>query len=160
IQVIEPNVGSATLPNSFTVIAGGEALLKTSITVPNPLGFHEPSVIYVDYSNTGDIDMPAPVLEVTSTINGVPGALLTLNPALANLGYYAAITPAGFAQSVQILASGSTPGILQPGESVRVPVYYGGLLTPLWVFSRPPIFFFLTTFTATDTVAIDWAALK
>ncbi len=44
--------------------------------------------------------------------------------------------PAGTSHSVQFLGTGSgdSPGILEPGESGRVPVYYLGLLRP-WDFS-------------------------
>ncbi len=50
------------LANAFTVVQGGMPHLVTSVTVPNPIGFHIASTIYVQYSNTGDAAMPAPLL--------------------------------------------------------------------------------------------------
>ncbi len=162
VEVMESQGGgSATLPNSFTMIQGGQADLQTQIIVPNPVGRHLPSVIYVEYSNTGDLAMPAPVLEVTATtLNGLEGALLTLNPALANQGFETATNPAGYGQSVQILASGSTPGILEPGESEMVPVYEAGWLSSQWASIQPYVDFTLTSYTADDTAAIDWSSLE
>ena len=51
--------------------------------------------------------------------------------------------PDGFSDTVQILGSGATPGVLQPGERIRVPVYYAGLLQP-WDFSDTSVDFNLT----------------
>lgn len=75
---------------------------------------------------------------------------------LAGLGYDTNTTPPGFAQSVQFLASGSIPGIIEPGETETVPVYYGGWLTSQWNFSRPPIIFSVSALYATNTQTIDW----
>ena len=81
----------------------------------------------MDYSNTGTVPMPAPLLVLTATQNGNPGALLTLDPSLQNSGLnYLRRHPLGYSQSVEILASGATPGVLEPGESDPVPVYYVG----------------------------------
>ena len=83
--------------------------------------------------------MPAPLLEVGATQNGRAGAWLTLT----EHGWRKASghrPPEGFANSVQFLASGATPGLLQPGESGRVPVYYAGWQKP-WDFRYPPIYF-------------------
>ena len=38
--------------------------------------------------------------------------------------------PEGFSNSVQFLGNGSIPGLLLPGEKVRVPVYWAGWLAP------------------------------
>ena len=62
--------------------------------------------------------MPGAALVLTATQNGNPGAFLSLDPSLAGLGYDSNTTPAGFSQTVQFLASGATPGMLEPGESV------------------------------------------
>jgi len=153
--------GSATLANSFTMVQGGVPVLKTQIIVPNPVGGHAPAVIYVEYSNTGDVAMPAPVLEVTATRLGLQGAFLTLDPSLANEGFISFVTPPGFSQSVQILASGSTPGVLQPGESETVPVYYAGWLrAQLLDFQYPPIIFTLGTVTTDTNLMMNWSSQR
>ena len=77
-------------------------------------------------------------------------------------------------QSVEILASGATPGILEPGESERVPVYYVGLAcipvgpsaTRVSVFlsaiardnTTPPIGRRSRLFPASGTSAAAWSA--
>ncbi len=71
-----------------------------------------------------------------------------LDPSLANQAYYTpegnttSATPEGLSHQVEILASGATPGVLEPGESETVPVYYDGWQQP-WDFSYPPINFVL-----------------
>src|SRR5262249_27081601 len=57
------------------------------------------------------------------------------------------------------LASGATPGVLHPGESVRVPVYYAGWQQP-WDLTYPPINFNLGVLQADDPTPIDWAGMK
>ena len=59
---------------------------------------------------------------------------------------------------MQILASGTTPGILGPGETARVPVYYAGMQEP---FSHDPTLqFSLQAFHVTNPDPVDWSALK
>ena len=85
--------------------------------------------------------------------------MLTLDPSLQTSGLYTSATPLGYAQFVQILASGATPGILQPGESVRVPVYYAGWLNGQWNSSSPQVSFALSTLNADNTTPADWSSL-
>jgi hypothetical protein len=71
--------------------------------------------------------------------------------------------PEGFSHSVQILAVGNTPGVLQPGESFRVPVYYAGLLqnaSHWWDFSDNRVEFTLGVLTPDNTSPVDWSSLK
>src|SRR5262249_4181667 len=60
--------------------------------------------------------------------------------------------PAGVSDTVQVLATGSgaTPGILQPGDSGRIPVYYIGLGTDA---HYPLVTFSLSNLTADD---VSW----
>ena len=149
-----------TMANALVVTAGGTGVLSTKLIVPNPVGYHVPTTLYVEYSNTGTAPMPAPLLILTATQNDEQGAFLTLNPALAGLGYVSNTTPAGFSPSVQFVASGAIPGILEPGESVTVPVYDGGWLQSQWDLSRPPIIFSLGELDTTNTTTIDWSSLE
>jgi RHS repeat-associated protein len=160
VRLTKGDGGTSTLPNAFTVSAGGAAKLETKVIVPNPIGYHIASTIYVQYSNTGTVAMPAPLLVLSATQSGIEGALLTLDPALQVSGFWTSATPAGYSQSVQILASGATPGVLQPGETETVPVYYAGWLTGQWDFSRPPIYFNLGSLTTDSSATVDGAALK
>jgi len=115
------------------------------------------ATLWIEYANTGDAPMPAPLLKVHGTQN----AFLTLDSSLAGRGLWTDTPPAGVTDTVTVwpTGSGATPGTLQPGESGRIPVYYLGLQLP-WDFSRPPIEFSVSTVTADSTEAVDWASLK
>ena len=160
VRITDDTGYSQTLTDALTVDQGGLGILKTNVIVPNPIGFHEAATIYVQYTNVGDAPLAAPILVLTATQNGIPGALLTLDPSKIDSGFWTSATPDGFAQSVQFLASGSVPGVIQPGETESVPVYYAGWLQNLWDFSRPPIDFSLGVLDDTNTQAIDWSSLQ
>ena len=160
VRITDDNGYTQALSAPLTVVDGGIGVLETNLIVPNPIGLHVAATIYVEYRNTGDGPLVAPLLVLSATQNGVAGALLTLDPAKVGAGFWTSATPDGFAQSVQFLASGSSPGILQPGESMRVPVYYAGWLTSQWDFSRPPINFSLGVLNVDNTQPIDWPSLK
>jgi RHS repeat-associated protein len=158
VVVTQADNTSDTLPDALTVAAGGQATLTTSIVLPNPIGYHISSVLYVNYANTGTVAMPAPLLIFTAYMDGKQGALMTLNAALQTAGFWTTSTPAGFSQTVEILASGATPGVLEPGESEQVPVYYDGWLNNQWDFNRPPITFSISSIQADNTQTINWSS--
>jgi YD repeat-containing protein len=142
------------------------AVLTTSVEVPGPIGAHTNTTLYVDYANTGKAPMPAPLLVLTATQNGNPGAWLTLNAALQTEGFDTSAAPTGFSRFVEILASGATPGVLEPGESERVPVYYVGWNdVPQYALQfvpfgpTTPVKFSVTTLTADNTTPADWSSL-
>ncbi len=152
---------SDTLPGAFTLTAGGMAHLQTDLVLPSALGRHAPATFYVKYANTGTVAMPAPLLVLSNPNDDRP--LLTLDQSLVTNGFWisngTSIIPDGFSTSISYLASGKTPGVLQAGESVTVPVYYAGLQQP-WNFSHTTIPFNLGVVYTTDTAAIDWNSLK
>ncbi len=157
VRVTDNTGYSQTLSDVLTVVEGGVGVLKTNVIVPNPIGYHVSSTIYVQYSNVGDGPMPAPLLVLTAAQNGVAGALMTLDQSKVVSGFWTSATPDGYGQSVQFLASGAVPGILEPGESVSVPVYYAGWQHDKWdLMNRPPIEFSLGVLDDTNTEPIDW----
>jgi YD repeat-containing protein len=160
LRVSSPLWGTSALANAFEVLPAGEARLETNLIVPSRLGYHAVATIYVEYRNTGNAAMPVPLLVLTATQNGHERAFLTLQPTRLVEGFWTSAVPEGFSHSVQLLASGDTPGVLQPGESVRVPVYYAGWQQPWDTSSYPPINWNLGVLPADDTTAVDWAALK
>jgi len=141
-----------SLTDAFTVTAGGTAKLETNLIVPSAVGFAIPirQTIWVEYRNTGDVAMPAPLLQLTGTF----GARLTTDPTITPRGGFGAIP--GTADRVQFLGLGksATPWLLLPGESVRVPVYYLGLSQAA---SYPQVTFSLAPLTSGDTREIYWA---
>ena len=111
-SVVVPITVTRSAPQPVTNSVGGTTL-TTKVEAPNPIRAEYSSsyFVYVDYSNTGSVAIPAPLLVLTATQNGNSGAFLALNSALANLGYASNNTPAGFSQTVQFLATGANPGL-------------------------------------------------
>jgi len=128
---VSSSAGTQCLTNLLTVILGGAPNFQASFVVPSVLGFHQPATIYVNYANTGTAPMPAPLLLLTGTESNQPGPILTLEASnqsaigsieqklLSNFSSGVTNAPPGFTTTAQILASGSVPGLLQPGESYR-----------------------------------------
>jgi hypothetical protein len=58
--------------------------------------------------------MPAPLLMVTATQNNRRAAIMTLDQTRISSGFWTSVMPEGFSDHVQFLASGETPGLLQP----------------------------------------------
>ena len=120
------NGRTVELSNAFEVTAGGTAHLATNLVVPGAIGNGSPvkQTLWVEYANTGTVAMPAPLLQVT----GDDGTLLTASEDVANAMLLARTGLIGLGNSIQLLGIGSssTPGILQPGESGRIAVYYVG----------------------------------
>jgi RHS repeat-associated protein len=159
VRVVKPGGLTAELPGALDLVAGGEAVLETNLVLPAEVGYHQLATIYVEYANTGDLAMPAPLLVLDAVQNGAAGAIMTLDRSRVTQGLWTSAVPDGFSTSVHILASGGTPGLLFPGESIRVPVYYVGWLKP-WDMAYPPIEFSLSATTADSAILIDWAAQK
>jgi hypothetical protein len=127
---------SDVLVDAFTVTDAGGPRLETRLVLPSQLGRHATATLYVDYANTGNEAMPAPLLVLQSADPDTSDRpLMTLDRSRLVAGFWTSAIPAGFANSVQFLATGATPGLLQPGESGRMPVYFAGLQGP-WDFKR------------------------
>ncbi len=157
VEVSKPGLQPAILPNALTVAQGGQAMFEANLVVPNPMTRHIAETLYIDYSNTGKVTIPAPMLILSATNpDGQQGALLTLDPALQGEGLWTNTTPVGYSQTIEVLASGATPGILAPGESESIPVYYGGWITSQWDFSQSTLNFSLETIQTTNTEAMNW----
>ncbi len=158
IKVTQADGSSAVLPNALSMAATGQPLLTTNLELPNPMTRHIAQTLYIDYSNVGGAPMPAPLLILSATNPlGQQGALFTLDPALQGEGLWTNNTPVGFSQTIEVLASGATPGVLQPGESERVPVYYAGWLTSQWDFTASTLNFSLQAVQADNALPMNWA---
>lgn len=151
VRATLPSGSTSVLASSFEVTEGGEAILETNLLLPGAVGRHAIANIFVEYSNTGTIAMPAPLL----VLRGTDNALLTLDQSRVVAGFWTSAKPEGFDDTIQFLASGEIPGLLLPGESVSVPVYYAGLLQP-WDFSDTSVDFNLEILTVEDTRPINW----
>jgi YD repeat-containing protein len=143
-------------PQSVSVSDGGTTF-SAKVVVPNPVTSDTASTVYVDFSNTGKVAIPAPILVLTASQGSSQGAFLSLDSSDAGLAYDSNTTPAGFSNTVQFLASGATPGMIEPGESLRIPVYYGGWLSSQ--FSSAPVTFSLSEVGTDDSDTIDWPSV-
>jgi RHS repeat-associated protein len=155
VRVVDSLGDMQSLDSALTVTEGGAGLLKTNLSIPRFISYYQAATLYVAYSNIGTAPLAAPILVLTAVLGSKQGALLSLDPADAGLGYDSSTTPAGFSQTVQFLASGTVPGVLEPGESVTVPVYYGGWLVPADWYGNT-VSFSLGRLDTTDTQTIDW----
>jgi YD repeat-containing protein len=158
VLATEPDGASDVLANGFTVSGAGAGQLDIQLVVPSVLGRHATATLYVDYANTGNEAIPAPLLILYSDDpDGSDRPLMTLDQARVSAGFWTSALPAGFSTSVQFLTTGSTPGVLQPGESGRMPVYFAGLQQP-WDFSDSAVEFRVGV-AKDDGLAVDWATI-
>ena len=144
-------------PDAVEILEGGSPMLTVNVTTPAQIGYHLPATIYVDYTNRGTVAMPAPLLVLTADQVGDRRPILTLDPDLKGCAFWTGEMPEGFDTTVHILADGRVPGLLLPGETTRIEVYYGGWLLP-WNGLYPPIQFVLSQ-TSIDE-AIDWDGVR
>ncbi len=160
IRAKQPSGSSHSLPGGFQVEELGIGMFEHHVILPGALGRHGVATLYVEYANIGTVPIAAPILVLGSEDpDNSDRPLLTLDQSLVTQGFWTSAIPDGFANSVQIYASGATPGVLQPGERIRIPVYYAGLQQP-WDFNDTAVEFELGTHTAGDTTAIDWPSLE
>ncbi|MCX6887773.1 MAG: choice-of-anchor J domain-containing protein, partial [Verrucomicrobia bacterium] len=157
--------GTNTAELPLIVVYGGDPRFWSKLTVPSSVGRHAPASIYIEYANVGQVAMPAPLLVLTGTEHPI---LWAAPAGTASSGlqiqsqrqqsFWTATMPAGWSSTVQFLASGKTAGILQPGETNRIEVAYGGLQAP-WSWS-PTVQFSLGVLTITNSSPVDWASIK
>jgi hypothetical protein len=130
LRVTLPGGATDTLPGAFQNTSRFP-LFETRLILPDALGRAAPATLYVEFFNNGTAAMPAQLLILQSgDPDGSDRPLLTLDPSLLARGLWTSGIPDGVGNSVQIFASGAVPGTLQPGERIRVPVYYAGLQKP------------------------------
>ena len=85
-------------------------------------------------------------------------ALSAKHQACPHSGYWTSTIPDGFTHKVEILASGATPGVLEPGESIKVPIDYDGC-QQLWDGGYPDFNYQLGVEQTTDPTPIPWSSL-
>ena len=103
----ETDATSASLPNAVTVSGvKDEAKLYAKLDMPSSLRQGRSFVFYIDYANTGNIDMPAPIFTVKSD-----EMIFT-----TDYGTYT--------NSVKVIGLGAegSAGVIKPGESFRMAV--------------------------------------
>jgi len=156
LRLSHPEGDIAVLEQSFTITPTGEGIFSARIVAPWVAGPSAPATIYVEYSNTGNAALISPVLTLQSgDLDNSDRPLLTLDHNRLASGFWSSGIPDGFANSVQIYATGALPGLLLPGESFSVPVYYAGLQQP-FIELDGIVEFQLLSRRAEETTPIDW----
>ena len=112
---------SAALP--FDVIEAIGPKLEANLIVPSQVGRNTVASLYIEYANTGDVAMPAPLFVLTGSQN----AKLTIKPDQVIQDFWTCAQPRDANDTVQFVAQAHCVGLLQPGEKVRMPIHYLGL---------------------------------
>lgn len=162
VKVSKPN-DSLVAENAFEVIETKKANLETHLILPSLFGRHAVSTIYVEYKNTGNVAMPAPMLVLMSADpDGSDKPMLTLDPTKVIQNLWTSTMPAGASHTAKFLADGddeNSSGMLEPGESGRMPIYYTGLQQP-WDFSDTNVEFKVKIVTTEEATPYDWDTAK
>ncbi|MDI9401217.1 MAG: RHS repeat-associated core domain-containing protein, partial [Verrucomicrobiota bacterium] len=141
-----------TFQNATLTVYDMDAI-SYSLIIPEAVGRHALATLYVEYENTGTLPITSPVL----IVYGTEKALMTLDASIVTAGFWTPNKPQGFNDTIEILASGQTPGLLMPGEKGRVPIYYAGLLQP-WSW-EPKVDFYITVMASKDDYPMNYDAL-
>jgi RHS repeat-associated protein len=155
VRVTTPK-GSRELYDSFESISGSGAKLETHLVLPPVLGRHAYATLYIEYANTGDVPMPAPLLSLQGS-DPSDRPIFTLDESRITEKFWSSALSPGATTSLIFVGSGQQAGILNPGERVRIPVYYLGLQQP-WDFGDSRVELELRYWTVSDTAPIDWAS--
>jgi hypothetical protein len=137
VTVTWPDASSDSFPAAFAVVPGIGPHLEAELVAPEFIRPDRKYVLWLEYANTGDADMPAPLFTMRSN------ALISLDPDRIE------------SQRVEILGVGDTADahVLMAGESRRVPIYFIG--TDLGTAAE-----FSLWITDGDDLVIDWVSQK
>ncbi|MCS7466898.1 hypothetical protein NZK35_09600 [Stieleria sp. ICT_E10.1] len=126
VQITLPDLSTRTLSQAFEIVAETDASFEADLIVPRRgINIAGGGILYLEYANTGDVPIPAPVLTVepANPDNAYP-ALMTLDKSEYQSRFWSSVESDSIGTSVRIYAQGESAGFLQPGEQVSVPIYY------------------------------------
>ena len=148
---------SATLDDAVTISNSSGAKFSYGISnMPHFLSDAQTFTFNFSYGNVGVDTMVAPLVALSAQIDGKEGAKFTLDSNDVSRGFWTSSEAEGFSSSIQFLATGSTPGVLQPlagSSGVSVPIYYAG-----WNGNTngKQIEYYASVITADDTTPLNW----
>jgi RHS repeat-associated protein len=158
VSISKPGGDTDQLADVFEMLDSFDpGVPEIDLVVPGRIGVFGVATIWAEYSNSGENAMQAPLLVLRATQEEREPAIMRLADVVPPRGFWTSAMPEGFSTAVQFLGQGKTPGVLQPGESVSVPIQYAGMLRP-W--TQTPLTFTLSLLNATDTTPVDWYSLK
>ena len=158
--VVSNETETAEFTDGITVTDSNGSNFTYSITnIPNRLSPSQTFTFNFKYNNTGTDAMDAPLVMLTAMSGDDTGALLSLDNSAISRGFWTSTKAQGFSNSVQILATGTTPGLLQPDtkdkHGMTVPVYYAGWRGGASIGME--IDYYVTVINTDDTTALDWS---
>jgi RHS repeat-associated protein len=129
--VVERAALSFTRPNAFITLPNLPAKLETKLVMPAFPTRVSASVGRVEYANTGNVAMSAPLLIVQSNDpEGDQFPILTLDMTRTVQDFWSTVLPPGTSHRLMMLGSGAVPGMLNPGERMSIPYNYLGEKAP------------------------------
>lgn len=129
--VVERAALSFAKPNAFTTLPNLPARLETKLVMPAFPTRVSAATGRVEFANTGNVAMPAPLFIVQSNDpegDQFPILSLDLNRTIEN--FWSAVLPPGTSHRLMMLGSGAVPGMLNPGERMSIPYNYLGEKAP------------------------------
>lgn len=141
VRVVKPGNISTTRADTFEVITGQPGTLKADVIVQAFSRTNRTFPVYLEYENTGDTDILAPVVRLEADT-----MLLSFEPDLSN---------ASKALELVLVAPGSPAGVLAPGTKGRLTLY-NHLPVGASAFAEHPIRLVVAEYPNTP---IDWDGL-
>jgi RHS repeat-associated protein len=137
VQVANNGQTSPSLP-PLAVVAGQPGHLQVTLTPPDTVYVGATGTMTLDYTNTGNVDMVAPLLDISAS----GGALIKLP------------SQSSYSSELQVLAisSDGPAGILRPGEHVQMILDFAAPSAGTATFSP--------TWLSDGTQAINWASVE
>ena len=150
---------TAKLNDAITITGSSGSKFTYGIeNLPRNLSPAQTFTFDFSYNNTGVDAMAAPLVIVTAKVGEYEGAMFALDDAGVSRGFWTSTAAEGFSSSVQFLATGTTPGLLQPDpgdmRGVTVPIYYAGWRST--VNNGTNVDYYVTVIESDDTTALDW----
>lgn len=115
VQVVNPGNATVSLTSGFSIIAGAQGNLQTSIYVPGSVRVGRVIPITINYANIGNADLLAPIIRVQATSpfklsldNAMDAAASELDLIAINPSGPAGVLPAGASGTLIVYASAQT----------------------------------------------------
>jgi hypothetical protein len=129
---VENGALSFTLTGAFHTLPNAPAHLEMSLQLSGIALRTNTTTQTLEYANTGNVAMPAPLMIVQSgDPEGDQHPILSLDASRILETFWGTKLPPGVSERVMILGSGAVPGVLNPGETIRVPIQYLGEKAPI-----------------------------
>ena len=143
VYAVWPGGGEASLPGAFSVSSGTGPHLEAHLVAPSAVRPGRQYVLWLEYANTGDADMPAPLFLVSSSL-GVPMRLSPSEPYITGTLQVLGINFAGPA------------GTLGTNSQNRIPIYFQ---VPAGAGARQMLPFELSIMKA-DATPVNWNTVE